>query len=214
MKAARLAVPCCSCGRSGSMRPSTRYGAALSRHPDDSKLSAGWGWRSGSRRGRPPRRLCGARSRSIPTSSDLRGLLHDVLRRLGDDEEDERQLRAGLAREADSPSLLAPLAQSLIAQGRLDEGLACCRAALKVDPDHQNARLARGRVNFLAGRYAAARPDRYPHHLDDGRHDWSGVDVDIALMHMHLLQPTVPQAAPAGADGPLVHNSRPRWPDS
>ena len=49
----------------------------------------------------------------------------------------------------------------MIAQGRLDEALACCRAALAVDPNHREARLARGRANFLAGRYAIAWPDRY-----------------------------------------------------
>ena len=96
-----------------------------------------------------------------PASSDLRWHLHDVLRWFGSDEEDEEQLRAGLTREAESPSLLAALGQSLIAQGRLDDGLACCRAALKLDPDHDDARLARGRASFLAGRYAIAWPDRY-----------------------------------------------------
>ena len=96
-----------------------------------------------------------------PARSDLRRHLHDVLRWLGNDEEDEQQLHAGLAREPDSPSLLAALGQSLIGQGRLNEGLACCRAALRVDPDHQDARLARGRANFLAGRWHIAWPDRY-----------------------------------------------------
>ena len=91
----------------------------------------------------------------------MRKHLHDVLRWIGNDEEDEAQLRAGLARNADSPSLLAALGHSLIAQGRLDEGLECCRAALAVDPNHHNARLARGRANFLAGRFSIAWSDRY-----------------------------------------------------
>ena len=137
------------------------YGAALGRHPDDSRLCAGLGlalWR--------PRRPVAAAvlRRAValdPASSVLRRHLHHMLRWLGNDEEDEEQLRAGLARDADSPPLLAALGQSLIGQGRLDEGLACCRAALKVDPNHREARLARGRANFLAGRYAIAWPDRY-----------------------------------------------------
>ena len=137
------------------------YGAALGRHRDDSALCAGLGlvlWKLR----RPAAAAALRRAVTLnPASSDLRRHLHDVLRWLGNDEEDEEQLRAGLAREADSPSLLAALGQSLIGQGRLDEGLACCQEALKVDPDHHDARLARGRANFLAGRYRIAWPDRY-----------------------------------------------------
>ena len=137
------------------------YAATLGRYPDDSKLCAGLGlalWRLR----RPAAAAALRRAVALdPASSGLRWHLHNVLRWLGNDAEDERQLRAGLARQADSPSLLAALGQSLIGQGRLDEGLACCRAALKVDPHHQDARLARGRANFLAGRYAVAWPDRY-----------------------------------------------------
>ena len=135
--------------------------AALRLHPEDSKLCAGLGlalWRLR----RPAAAAALRRAVALdPASSNLRRHLHDVLRWLGKDEDDERQLRAGLAREPDSPSLLAALGHNLITQGRLDEGLACCRAALKVYPNHQDARLARGRANFLAGRYAAAWPERY-----------------------------------------------------
>ena len=137
------------------------YGTALARHPDDSKLCAALGlvlWKLR----RPAAAAALRRAVALgPASSDLRWYLHEVLRWLGNDEEDEEQLRAGLARDADSPPLLAALGQSLIGQGRLDEGLACSRAALKVDPNHQDARLASGRANFLAGRYAVAWPDRY-----------------------------------------------------
>ena len=137
------------------------YAAALDRHPDESKLCAGLGLAHWKLR-RPAAVAALRRAVAIdPASSDLRCHLHDVLHWLGNDEEDELQLRLGLAQEADSPSLLAALGQSLIGQGRLDEGLACCRAALKVDPDHHDAWLARGRANFLAGRWAAAWPDRY-----------------------------------------------------
>ena len=137
------------------------YGAALDRHRDDGKLCSGLGlalWKL--------RRQAAAAAlrRAVaigPATPDLRWHLHDVLRWLGNDEEDDRQLRAGLAREADSPTLLAALGHSLIGQGRLDEGLECCNRALAIDPDHHDARLARGRANFLAGRYAAAWPDRY-----------------------------------------------------
>ena len=136
-------------------------GAALGRYPNDGKLCAGLGLAL-LRLKRPAAAAALRRAVALnPESSDVRRRLHDVLSWLGNDEEDELQLRAGLAREADSPSLLAALGHSLIAQGRLDDGLACSRAALKVDPNHQDARLARGRANFLAGRWAAAWPDRY-----------------------------------------------------
>ena len=137
------------------------YEAVLDRHRDDSRLCAGLGlalWRLR----RPAAAAVLRRAVALdPASSDLRRHLHDVLRWLGNDEEDERQLRTGLAREADSPALLAALGHCLISQGRLDEGLACSRAALALDPDHHDARIARGRANFLAGRCAAAWPDRY-----------------------------------------------------
>ena len=137
------------------------YAGTLGRHSDDSRLCAGMGLALWKLR-RPAAAAALRRAVALdPAASDLRPHLHHVLRWLGNDEEDEEQLRAGLARAPDSPSLLAALGHSLIAQGRLDEGLACCRAALKVDPDHQDARLGRGRANFLAGRYAVAWPDRF-----------------------------------------------------
>ena len=61
-----------------------------------------------------------------------------------------------LARDSESPALLAALAHCLVDKGRLDEGLACCRTTLAVEPDHHDARLARGRANFLTGRWAGA----------------------------------------------------------
>ena len=160
------------------------YGSALGRHPDNSKLCAGLGlalWRLR----RPAAAAALRRALALdPASSDLRRHLHDVLRWLGNDEEDEEQLRAGLARDADSPLLLAVLGQSLIGQGRLDEGLACCRAVLKVDPNYHEARLARGRANFLAGRWASAWPDRYRPVLGIDRrpkgtsgNEWEGQDL-------------------------------------
>ena len=137
------------------------YGVALGLHPDDAALCAGLGvalWRL--QRAAAATVLCRAVALD-PTLFTARWHLHVVLRWLGHNEEDERQVRAGLAHDADSPALLAGLAQCLIDQGRLDEGLECCRAALAVDPDHPDARLARGRANFLAGRYRVAWPDRY-----------------------------------------------------
>ena len=132
------------------------YGAALGRHPDDGKVCAGLGLALWKLR-RPAAAAALRRAVALkPASSELRTCLHSVLRWLGNDEENEAQLRAGLARDADSPSLLAALGHSLIGQGRLGEGLQCCRAALNVDPDHHDARLARGRANFLAGHYAVA----------------------------------------------------------
>ena len=148
------------------------YGAALRRHREDAVLQAGLGWAlwrqrhpaaAALLRGPAAAALLRRAVALDPASSDLRWRLHTVLRGLGRYAEDERQLRAGLAREADSPWLLAGLAQSLNDQGRLDEALACCRAALAVDPAHDDARLARGRANCLAGRWRAAWPDRYRH---------------------------------------------------
>ena len=137
------------------------YGAALRRHPDAAVLHAGLGWALWCLR-RPAAAALLRRAVALdPASSDSRWLLHKVLRGLGRYAEDERQLRAGLARDGDSPALLDGLAQSLVDQGRLDEALACCRAALRIDPAHENARLARGRANFLAGRWRAAWPERY-----------------------------------------------------
>ena len=160
------------------------YAVALGRHPDDTKLYAGLGLAVWKLR-RPSAAVALRRAAALdPASSDLRQRLHAVLRWLGNDQEDEEQLRVGLARDANSPSLLAALGDSLIGQGRLDEGLACCGAALELEPDHQNARLARGRANFLAGRYAMAWPDRYRPLLGIDRRpkgtsgsEWQGQDL-------------------------------------
>ena len=111
--------------------------------------------------------------------------MHHALRQLGRYAEDERQLRAGLAREEDSPDLLAALAHSLIDQHRLDEAMACCRTALSVEPDYDEARMARSRTHFLAGRYRVAWPDRYckVEGIDRRPKDatgrvWEGQDLD------------------------------------
>ena len=92
-----------------------------------------------------------------PTSSVYRTSLYHVLSRLGRYAEVERVLRT--AHDADSPDVLAALGSTLIGQVRLEEGLACCNAALAADPDQHLARFNRARANFLAGRYAAAWPD-------------------------------------------------------
>ena len=92
-----------------------------------------------------------------PTSPIFRSSLYRVLSRLGRYAEAERVSRA--AQDADSPNVLAALGIALIGQLRLEEGLACCNSALAADPDHHLARFNRARVNFLAGRYAAAWPD-------------------------------------------------------
>ena len=160
------------------------YGAALDRHSDDARLWAGLGWALWKlqRASAAP-----ALHRAValePASTAFRWYLHTVLRWLGRYDEDERQLRAGLARDAKSPALLAALAQSLIDQRRVDEGMACCRAALAVEPNRRDARLARGRANFLAGRYRVAWPDRYRqvHGIDrrpkgTGGREWVGEDL-------------------------------------
>ena len=138
------------------------YAAALARHPDDAELYGGLGWALWKlRRVVAAAAACRRAVALDPASPTLHWKLHAVLRLLGRYEEDEQQLGAGVARHTDSPGLLAALGQSLMDQGRLDAGLEYCDAALAVDPDHRDARLARGRANFLAGRYRAAWPDRF-----------------------------------------------------
>ena len=160
------------------------YGAALGRHPDDARLWAGLGWTLWKLRRAAAATALQRAVALDPTSSAFRWHLHVILRWLGRYDENERQLRAGLTREADSPRLLAALALSLVDQHRLDEGLARCRAALAVQPDNHQARIARGRANFLAGRHRAAWPDRYylvkninRRPRGTGGREWAGEDL-------------------------------------
>ena len=92
-----------------------------------------------------------------PATSLYRMELYYVLSRLGLHAEGERVL--GKAENADSPHVLAALGNAAISQGRLEQGLEYCNAALAADPDELLARFNRSRANFLAGRYAAAWPD-------------------------------------------------------
>ena len=82
-----------------------------------------------------------------------------ALLKLGRYAEGERVLRGIAPRDAGSPDVLTALANALIHQGRLDQGIECCDAALAADPGHLPARRNRAQANFLAGRYAAAWPD-------------------------------------------------------
>ncbi len=161
------------------------YAAALGRHPDDAVLYGGLGWAFWSLRRVVAAAAAWRRAVALePASAAFRWNLHTALRALGRYEEDERQVRTGLARKPDSPGLRAALGQSLTDQGRLDAGLACCRAALAAAPRHRDARLVRGRANFLAGRYRRAWPDRFRlvHGIDRrpggvaGR-EWAGQDL-------------------------------------
>ena len=137
------------------------YATALDRRPDDATLYGGLGCAL-RKLGRVAAATALRRAAALePASSARRWQLHVVLRWLGHTAENEQQLRAGLARDPESPALLAGLAHCLLDQGRVDEGLACCRTALAADPDHHDARLARGRANFLTGCWAAAWPERY-----------------------------------------------------
>ncbi len=160
------------------------YAAALTRHPDDAELYGGLGWALWKLRRVAAAAACRRAVALDPASPRFRWNLHAVLRWLGRYEEDEQQLRAGVARHPDAPGLLAALGQSLMDQEHLDAGLEYCHAALAVDPGHRDARLARGRANFLAGRYGAAWPDRYrPVYGIDRRpkgtagREWQGQDL-------------------------------------
>ena len=172
--------------QSDSSRPSIITGRKLRRHPDKASLYYSLGLTL--RNLRQLEAVVIAFQRAIaldPAPSVYRIKLHHALRQLGRYAEDERQLRAGLAREEDSPDLLAALAHSLIDQHRLDEAMACCRTALSVEPDYDEARMARSRTHFLAGRYRVAWPDRYckVEGIDRRPKDatgrvWEGQDLD------------------------------------
>ena len=162
------------------------YRTALDRYPDDATLYHALGfalWRL--------QRLEAAASayrRAIAIGRApfvCRLNLHLVLSALGRYAEDERQLREAVAEKKDSPAALAAFGQALISQGRLDQGLKYCDAALAVDPDRLGARLGRARANFLAGRYAAAWPDfRWRRRHKTWRapevtgREWNGQDLD------------------------------------
>ena len=96
----------------------------------------------------------------VPLSSRFRaGFYWQVLRGLGRTAEAEQELRAAAAEDEDSANVRAALADLLVNQGRLDEALQTCAAALAREPDHAGARFQRARARFLAGDYAAAWPD-------------------------------------------------------
>ncbi len=161
------------------------YRAVLQRYPDDARLYDGLGRALSKLRHLVAAVVAYRRAIALaPTLSLCRISLHSVLSELGRYTEDERQLRAVVARDERSPVVLAALAQCLIDQGRLEAGLEYCDAALAVKSDHLNARLARARANLLAGRYAASWQDfRWRRHHPAwrakevaGRH-WEGQDV-------------------------------------
>ena len=134
-----------------------RYQAALRMVPDSAELYNALGWAFFKLR--QPEASVSAYARAValqPASVAYRLDLARVLPVLGRHAENERQLRAGRAQNAD---VLAALGHALVDRGDLGEGLKCGDAALAIDPEHSGARLARARANFLAGRYAAAWPD-------------------------------------------------------
>ena len=96
-------------------------------------------WWSGSCDGRLPPLPCGARSRSIRRHPTYAGFCTTYCAGWGMTKKTRNNCARDWLGTPDSPSLLAALGHSLIAQGRLDEGLACCRAVLNVDPNHQDA---------------------------------------------------------------------------
>ena len=136
------------------------YRTALDRHPDNATLYNALGWTLWNLQRVEAAATAYRRAISIGSAPSVcHTNLHLALSTLGRYADDEGQLREALARYADSPAMLAALGQTLINQGRLDQGLTCCDAALAINPDDLNARLGRARANFLAGRYAAAWPD-------------------------------------------------------
>ena len=171
----------------GYTQAADHYRAALERHPDDARLYHGLGWALMKLRHMPAAVTAYRRAIALgPAPSVWRCHLHGVLSALGRYAEDERQLRAVAAPDDRSPDVLAALGHSLIDQGRLDAGLACCDAALAIKPDDLEARLGRARANSLLGRYAAAWGDfrwRRQHpawrapDVAPGR-DWEGQTVD------------------------------------
>ena len=170
--------------------------AALRRHPDNVLLYHGLGLALGKLQRPEPAAAAFRRALAIGGAPAVCHLnLHKALSLLGRYTENERQLRAGLARHGDAPELLAALGQCLIDQGRLDLGLECCDAALAGDPDLGNARFGRSRANFLAGRYAAAWSDygwrrrrakwRAPNAT--GR-EWNGQEAEGQSILLHVEQ--------------------------
>ena len=170
--------------------------AALRRHPDNVTLYHVLGWTL--RKLQRPEPAAAACRRALAIGgapADCHANLHVALSRLGRYEEDERQLRDGLAHHGDVPGLLTALGQSLIDQGRLDRGLEYCGAALAIDPDHIAARLGRSRAHFLAGRYALAWSDyRWRRRLSDWRapnvagRQWEGQALDGRSILLHSEQ--------------------------
>ena len=136
------------------------YRSALERHPDNAVLYNALGWTLCNLRRMEAAAAAFRRAIAIdPAPTHHHTNLHLALSALGCCREDERRMRELAARNPDSPRVLAALGQALLNQGRLDEGLQYCDAAVALDPDNLDARLGRARANFLAGRYAAAWPD-------------------------------------------------------
>ena len=158
--------------------------AAIDRHPDNARLYHALGLSLWNRGRAEAAAAAYRRALAIgPAPAVWRLNLHRALSALGRYAENERQLRAAAAQDADSPGVLAALGQTLVSQGRLDAGVEHFDRALAVEPEHLDARLGRARANFLAGRYPAAWADfRYrrrhkqwrPPHVT-GR-DWTGQD--------------------------------------
>ena len=138
-------------------RAITRYQVALQRRPDNAELYNALGWSLWKLQRLEAAAAAHQRAIAVePAAPAYRLEAGRVLRALGRYAENEQQLRAAAPRNAD---VLAALGHALIDQGRLDAGLEHGRAALRLAPDHANARFVRARANFLIGRYAAAWPD-------------------------------------------------------
>ena len=134
-----------------------RYRIVLRRDPDNAEICNALGWSLWKLRQLEAAASAHRRAVALePTRTAYRLELSSVLSALGRQAENEQQLRTAVPQNTD---VLAALGYALIDQGRLEPGLKYGEAALAIDPDHPNARFVRARVNFFAGRYAAAWPD-------------------------------------------------------
>jgi tetratricopeptide (TPR) repeat protein len=116
-----------------------------------------------------------------PDRDDVRMMLAQAFVKAGALAVAEKVYRDVLARHPEHGPALVGLAQTLIGQGQTEAAEPPIEQALAADPDSVDGRLARARLNFLAGRLDRAWPDyawrkRHPsfNAPDAGRPAWDG----------------------------------------